>query len=136
MNKDTYQDDLWDSIPTHAFMALGRRGQESIDLHQCFIPKCDSTDKSILHPLEKKVEQLPLDLDEMVKEKTSFTIYCEKCQKSFNLVFERTSYANPQSESTETSTKDIILERVYAEDSQTGTNFGDIGYVQYNTRKR
>ena len=136
MNKENYQDDLWDAIPTHAFMAFGRRGQESIDLHQCFIPNCDSNDKSILHPIEKKVEQLPLDLDEMVKEKTSYTIYCEKCEQSFNLVFERTAYANPTSESTETLIKDIIIERVYAEDSKTGITFGDIGYVQYNTRKR
>ena len=52
MSEDDY---LWDELPSFTgYIALGRRGMESIALTQCFIPGCDNQDIKKLHPIVKQ----------------------------------------------------------------------------------
>lgn len=79
MSEDEY---LWDEIPYTGYIALGRRGMESIKLTQCFIPDCDNQDIKKLHPIDVEEQE-----DDMKTVKT-FTIHCDECSKDFKLSFE------------------------------------------------
>ncbi len=48
------KEDLRYEIPTHAFIALARRGMEKISLDQCFLKNCDNSDPKLLEPFKKE----------------------------------------------------------------------------------
>jgi hypothetical protein len=79
----SYDNELWDLVPGTAYMALGRRGQESLDTNQCFLPSCDNSDIEQLEPFEKSIDVSEKDKDgqyfECVKVKTK----CKKCNGVF-----------------------------------------------------
>jgi hypothetical protein len=74
--------DLWDEIPSMGLIALGRRGMEKIDLSQCFIPGCENQDINMLKPIKKE----ETENDEKLVQ--TYSIHCEKCNKTFKLSFE------------------------------------------------
>ena len=122
------EEEFWDEIPYGAFMALGRRGRELINLHECFTPNCDETNRDKLHPLKSENVTIPGDDDTWEKQQRKFLIYCEKCEKKFNLVFE--SHHDLKIEDTKDPDDNIIMERVFATDESGDKNFGEIGFIQ------
>ena len=128
MKNTKYNTELWDEIPSYAFMALGRRGREQISLRECFIPSCNSTDGDKLHPINKEIEtnQIPDKNVQTIKKK--YLIHCDECSQDFHLVFEQ--YVNNNSQSEDIEGTDIIMEKVYATDANDEENYGEIGFIQ------
>ena len=124
MNPTDYNEDLWDEIPAYASIALGRRGQDKINLQQCFNPKCGNDQGAQLHPLKKEI--IPKEHDKLDRHQTQFLIYCEKCQTTFALVFDRV-----YKEDEAALDKQPIFDRISAINPQTQENYGEIGYVTY-----
>lgn len=126
-------DNLWEEIPDHAFIALGRRGREQISLIQCFTPGCAENNIEKLHILsspEKIIETKP---EGNKVQKMDYRIKCDTCNSIFHLVFER--YLEDNEKSTSESADDVedsqvIFENVYATDDSRKTNYGQIGFVQ------
>ena len=54
MTEKEDKEDLWLEIPSHAWVALARRGMENISLDQCFLKGCDNQDIKLLEPLKKE----------------------------------------------------------------------------------
>ncbi len=136
MHPDRYRDELWDEIPETAFIALGRRGKDTIDLHQCFNPTCDNCIESTIHPLEKHTKDLTsAQSGEIHTHQLIFDLFCEKCKTEFQLVFKRHFLEEaPSSEGTPTNgttNQHIVLEQVSAKNLHTNESYGEIGYVQY-----
>ncbi|MHA1675399.1 MAG: hypothetical protein ACTSYI_17445 [Promethearchaeota archaeon] len=135
-------DELWDYIPGGAFIALGRRGREQINLHQCFAPNCHENDESKLHIIKEEKEtpanSKPNEKMELVK----YQVHCDSCKQDFQLVFERFLEDSTNSDveevendkeredTEEDEEKLIVFENVYATDETGKTNYGQIGFVQ------
>ncbi|MHA1521376.1 MAG: hypothetical protein ACTSRK_14425 [Promethearchaeota archaeon] len=137
-----YLDELWDYVPFAAFIALGRRGREQINLHQCFAPNCHENDESKLHIVKEEKEE-PIDSNTNEKvERLRYHIHCDTCQQKFQLVFERFLENDPNTEDIqgendkksedeeEDEDKLIVFENVYATDETGKANYGQIGFVQ------
>jgi hypothetical protein len=128
-NPTPTEEELWDELPTYAFMAAGLRGREQISLRECFIPGCDAKDQSKLHPLKKSIETKTVPNENYYIERVKYLIHCDECQRNFHLVFER-SIPKQQSQQPESSNRRIIFEQVLATDDQDKENYGQIGFVQ------
>ncbi len=142
INTQNDLDELWDYIPGAAFIALGRRGREQINLHQCFAPNCHEKDESKLHIMKEEKEtpanSNPNEKVELVK----YQVHCDSCKQDFQLVFERflEDSTNSDAEKVENDKdsegaeededKLIVFENVYATDETGKTNYGQIGFVQ------
>jgi len=128
MNKSNYNDELWDEIPPYAFMALGRRGREQISLRECFIPSCNSTDEDKLHPIKKEIETTQIQDKNAEIKKVKYLIHCDECSNEFHLVFEQ--YINNDVQNEDIEGIDIVMEKVFATDSENKENYGEIGFIQ------
>ncbi len=128
MDTSKYDEDLWDEIPSYAFMSLGRRGREEISLTQCFIPKCNCSGDEKLHPIEKKVEIDPATNQKFSIRKVKYQIHCDCCNKAFHLVFEK--HLSKEDMDDDDDASGILLERVYASDADDQEDYGEIGFVQ------
>lgn len=128
MKNSNYNPELWDEIPSYAFMALGRRGREQISLRECFIPSCNSKDEDKLHPIKKESEtkQIP-DKNAQIKI-VKYLIHCDECSNDFYLVFEQ--YINNNVQNEEFEDMNIVMEKVFATDSENKENYGEIGFIQ------
>lgn len=139
MNPDLFKDEMWLEIPDHVFIPLGRRGQEAIDLHQCFNPNCSESEENRLHPLKKEEIQddskESANLTEEQPKKIVYSIFCENCETSFDLIFKRhylpeTNQVSEDNDSIANANK-VVYEQVSARNSNTLDNYGEIGFVQY-----
>ncbi|MFX1313071.1 MAG: hypothetical protein ACFFHD_10745 [Promethearchaeota archaeon] len=75
----TNKEDLWLEIPSHAYIALARRGMEKISLDQCFLLDCDNKDPKLLEPFKKE------ESEEENKKIKKIYIKCKKCEGVFVL---------------------------------------------------
>jgi hypothetical protein len=78
-------DELWDDIPSDFYIAIGRRGQESIDSEQCFLKGCNNKDSTKLHPLEKSYSKSEPQDDGSYYEYTQVKMKCDECGGIFHL---------------------------------------------------
>ena len=113
------EEDLRNEIPTHAFIALARRGMEKISLDQCFLIDCDNEDPEMLEPYKKE------EIEDDKKQIKKIYINCKKCNGNFILKLETVKRVAK-------STKDddeeaLSMGMVYALD-ENGKNLGHIGY--------
>jgi len=113
------EEDLRNEIPSHAFIALARRGMEKISLDQCFLRDCDNEDPEMLEPYKKE------EIEDGKKQIKKIYIKCKKCNGNFILKLETVKHVAK-------STKDddeesISMGMVYALD-ENGKNLGHIGY--------
>lgn len=112
-----YQDDLWDEIPSQAYIVLGTRGRERISLRDCMIPTCGSSDSSKLHPIKKEIETNTNG--DVKRELSKYLIHCDTCNADFSLVLER-HYNGTE----------LMHERAFATDASGKENYGEIGWIQ------
>lgn len=125
MSKSEYNDELWDEIPSRAYIALGRRGQEAIDLHQCFRPTCSNTEEDKVHPIKRKIQSETIEQDGKVKmQEIHYLIHCEHCVARFLLVLNR-----------HWESGNLLFDRVSAANPETMETYGEIGIVQYRNSK-
>jgi hypothetical protein len=118
-------DNLWDEIPGAAYMALGTRGMEQIDLHQCFNPACAGAMEKDVHPLDKVEETIPKVKEGMI-ERVKYRLRCDICKAEYFLVFDR--HKSKPGESNTVPDR-MVMEQVYATDLA-GNSWGEIGWVQ------
>ncbi|MFX1398881.1 MAG: hypothetical protein ACFFAS_17760 [Promethearchaeota archaeon] len=119
----TDKKDLWLEIPSYAFIALGRRGQEKISLDQCFLIGCDNQDSKLLEPL--KVEETVNDETKNIKH---VYIKCHKCGGIFQFKLETIKrLAKPTKKNMNNEEEFLSMGRVFALD-ENGKNLGEIGY--------
>jgi hypothetical protein len=113
------KEDLWLEIPTHAYIALARRGMEEISLDQCFLPNCDNKDQNLLEPFKKEEEEEDFKIIKKIH------IKCKKCGGSFILKLETIKKV---ARSTKNQNEEpLSMGMVYALDEY-GKNLGHIGY--------
>ena len=112
--------DLWEEIPSIAYISLARRGMERISLDQCFLKNCDNTDIKLLEPFKKEEFE-----DERTQTKKIY-IKCKKCGGTFILKLETIKKAAKLKNSNEEE-KSLSMGLIYALDSE-GNNIGHIGY--------
>lgn len=113
------EEDLRYEIPTHAYIALARRGMEKISLDQCFLKNCDNKDPKLLEPFKK--EETETDKEHIKK----IYIKCKKCEGTFILKFKTLKYV---AKSTKNSDEEpLSMGLVYALDEEEN-NLGHIGY--------
>ena len=112
------KEDLWLEIPSHAYIALARRGMEPISLDQCFLLNCDNTDQNLLEPFKKEEEEDDLKIIKKIH------IKCKKCGGTFILKFETIKKVAKSSKDEE---EPLSMGMVYALDEE-GKNLGHIGY--------
>ncbi|MHA1195125.1 MAG: hypothetical protein ACTSRH_00025 [Promethearchaeota archaeon] len=112
------KEDLWEEIPSYAFISLARRGMEKISLEQCFVPDCDNEDPSLLEPLKSE------EFEDDKKHIKDIHIKCKKCGKTFIL---RLETLKKVAKSTKNEDEILSMGLVYAYD-ENGKNLGHIGY--------
>jgi hypothetical protein len=110
-------ENLWEEIPQTAWIALGTRGMEQLDLHQCFNPTCPGAVENNVHPLSKESENYPQKENSSI-ERLKYRMHCDICKTDFILVIDR--HKNGEN---------VVMERVSASDI-TGKSWGEIGWVQ------
>ncbi|MBD3256268.1 MAG: hypothetical protein GF383_14315 [Candidatus Lokiarchaeota archaeon] len=119
------KEDLRYEIPTHAFIALARRGMEKISLDQCFLPDCDNEDPKLLEPFKKE------EYEDKEKQVKKIYIKCKKCGGVYQLKLETVKrVAKPTkkgSSKDESEEKSLSMGLVHALDED-GKNLGHIGY--------
>ncbi len=114
------KEDLWNEIPSHAWISLARRGMEKISLDQCFLKGCDNQDIKLLLPLEKEESE---DENKHIK---IVSIECKKCSGIFKLKFETIKrVAKPINSNNDEDALSMGI--VYAMDEE-DNNLGHIGY--------
>jgi hypothetical protein len=114
-----YNEELWDEIPTFAFIALGRRGREQVSLRECYIPKCGSTVSEKLHPISMSESVKKSKEGDAEIETKKFLIHCDACNANFQFVFDSHKMG-----------EDTVNVRVYATNEDGTENYGEIGWVQ------
>lgn len=119
-----YQDELWNEIPGRAYVALGRRGQDYIDLHQCFNPQCSEGTENDLHPISKTIVANSDVSEKMRVQEIHFKIHCDHCNQEFLLIIKRHFEADAR-----------MFDRISAANPETLENYGEIGIVQYKRKK-
>ena len=113
------EEDLRDEIPTHAFIALARRGMEKISLDQCFLKNCDNNDPKLLEPFKKE------EFEDDQKHIKKIYVKCKKCNGIFILKLETVKHV---AKSTKDETQEpLSMGLVYALDEDEN-NLGHIGY--------
>ncbi|KKN05499.1 hypothetical protein LCGC14_1086810 [marine sediment metagenome] len=115
----TNEEDLRYEIPSHAFIALARRGMEKISLDQCFLKDCDNQDLNLLEPFKKEVHE------EENKQTKKIFIKCKKCKGIFILKLETIKRVAKSTKNDEEEALSMGL--VYALD-ENGEDLGHIGY--------
>ena len=128
MKNTKYNTELWNEIPSYAFMALGRRGREQISLRECFVPSCNSTDEDKLHPIKKEIETTQTPDNKAQIKKVKYLIHCDECSNDFHLVFEQ--YIDKKIQNEDVEDTNIVMEKVFATDSEDKENYGEIGFIQ------
>ncbi|MHA1776869.1 MAG: hypothetical protein ACTSWC_08835 [Promethearchaeota archaeon] len=129
-------DNLWENIPSHAFIALGRRGREQISLYQCFTPGCLENNLEHLHILAPPKKSIESSNEGSSVQKLDYKIQCDACNSIFHLVFEQfldvSSKISPKPTVDIENTPDsqVVFENVYATDESGSQNYGQIGFVQ------
>ncbi len=114
--------DLWNELPSHAWVSLARRGMEAISLDQCFLAGCDNQDHKLLEPFKMEKEE------EKDKEIKRIYIKCKKCNRIFQIKLETLKkVAKPTNADESDETKILSMGLVYALD-ENGKNLGHIGY--------
>ena len=112
--------DLWEEIPSIAYISLARRGMERISLDQCFLKNCDNKDIKLLEPFKKEEFE-----DEKTHTKKIY-IKCKKCGGTFILKLETIKRAGKLKNSNDKE-NNLSMGLIYALDAE-GKNFGHIGY--------
>jgi hypothetical protein len=113
-------ENLWQEIPSFAYISLARRGMEKISLDQCFLKNCDNKDIKLLEPF--KMEESEDDKKSIKK----IYIKCKKCGGTFILKLE--TIKNVVKPKNSTDEKDSLsMGLIYALDAE-GKNIGHIGY--------
>lgn len=116
------EDDLWQEIPSIAYVSLARRGMERLSLDQCFLKNCDNQDINLLEPF--KIEEQE---DEKKYTKMIY-INCKKCGGTFILKLETVkTVAKSKKTGKQHSENEISMGLIYALD-ENGKNLGHIGY--------
>jgi len=114
------KNDLWNEIPSYAFVSLARRGMEKISLDQCFLENCDNKDIKLLEPFKKE------EFEDDKKSTKKIYIKCKKCGGTFILKFE-TIKKVVKSKTSDDEKDNLNMGLVYALDAE-GNNIGHIGY--------
>lgn len=120
----TEEEDLWNEIPSYAFISLARRGMEKISLEQCFLKNCDNEDFKLLQPFKKE------EHDDGNKNIKNVYIKCKKCGGVFQLKLEtikRVAKPTKVDKSGDEDDQALSMGLVYALDEE-GNNLGHIGY--------
>ncbi len=113
------EEDLRNEIPSHAFIALARRGMEKISLDQCFLLDCDNEDPEMLEPYKKE------EIEDDKKQIKKIYIKCKKCKGNFILKLETIKHV---AKSTKNNDEEALsMGMVYALD-ENGKDLGHIGY--------
>jgi len=113
------KEDLRNEIPSHAFIALARRGMEKISLDQCFLKNCDNQDPKLLESFKKE------EYEEELKSIKKIYIKCKKCNGIFILKLE--TLKKVAKSTTDKDEEALSMGLVYALD-ENGKNLGHIGY--------
>ena len=124
IEKMTNDEDLWNEIPSAAWVSLARRGMGKISLDQCFLIGCDNQDYNLLEPFKKE------EYEEPNKQIKIIHIKCQKCGGVFQLKLETIMrVAKPTKLDPNKSEDDQVLSMgvVYALDED-GKNLGQIGW--------
>ena len=115
-------EDLWNEIPSYAWISLARRGMEKISLDQCFLIGCDNEDPKLLEPFKKE------DSEDEKKQVKIFFIKCKKCNGIFQLKFETIKkVAKPTKSGKDADEEALSMGLIFALD-ENGKNLGHIGY--------
>jgi hypothetical protein len=117
--------DLWDDIPSHFYIALGRRGQEAISLDQCFLEGCDNQKIEELEPLGKETFSSEKKEDGSYYDCTKIQIRCKKCGGTFQIAMKTMNLAQKNAEGG--SVVKPFMGMGYILD-QEGKNLGFLGY--------
>ncbi|MFX0037138.1 MAG: hypothetical protein ACFE9I_16020 [Candidatus Hermodarchaeota archaeon] len=112
-------EDLRNEIPSHAFIALARRGMEKISLDQCFLKNCDNQNPELLEPLKKE------EYEEELKSIKKIYIKCKKCNRVFILKLETIKKVAKSTKKEEEEPLSMGL--IYALD-ENGNSLGHIGW--------
>ncbi|WP_457558476.1 hypothetical protein [Candidatus Harpocratesius sp.] len=127
-------EELWEDIPSYAFIALGRRGREQISLYQCFTPGCNETKLDMLHIVDAEEKSIQTNSDGSKVSSIAYKIKCDTCGSVFRLVFEQYLDPNPnkidENNEAEEDNSLVLFENVYATDESGQNNYGQIGFVQ------
>jgi hypothetical protein len=113
------KEDLRYEIPTHAFIALARRGMEKISLDQCFLKNCDNSDPELLEPFKKE------EFEDDQKHVKKIYVKCKKCNGIFILKLETIKHVAKSTK--EKNQEPLSMGIVYALDED-GNNLGHLGY--------
>ena len=127
----TEKEELWNEIPSYAWVSLARRGMEKINLDQCFLKNCDNQEITLLEPFKKE----EFEDDQKITKKIH--IKCKKCGGTFQLKLETikrvaNSTENMERDNLKTSESGdaedpLSLGLIYALDEK-GVNLGHLGY--------
>ena len=112
--------DLWQEIPSIAYISLARRGMERISLDQCFLRNCDNKDIKLLEPFKKE------EFEDDKKSIKKIHIKCKKCGGTFILKLETIKKAAKPKTSLDEKDS-LAMGLIYALDAE-GKNIGHIGY--------
>lgn len=114
--------DLWNEVPSYAWVSLARRGMEKISLDQCFLEGCDNQDAKLLEALNMK------EVDNDKKNIKIISIKCKKCQGIFKFKLETLKkVAKPTKLGKGDNEEALSMGIVYALD-ENDKNLGHIGY--------
>ncbi|MHA1896095.1 MAG: hypothetical protein ACTSU2_01760 [Promethearchaeota archaeon] len=92
MSEITPRMELWEEMPSSIIMPLGRRGQEIIQIDQCFLEGCDNHDFDKLTPFDKTEYNSEVDEDGNYYNCRIYKIKCEVCGRVYQLAY-KTIYA-------------------------------------------
>lgn len=113
-------EDLWQEIPSTAYISLARRGMERISLDQCFLQNCDNQDIKLLEPFNKE------EFEDDKKKTKMIHIRCKKCGGTYILKFETIKKAAKLKDA-EDDENSLTMGLIYALDEE-GKDIGHIGY--------
>ena len=114
-------EDLWNEIPSYAWISLARRGMEKISLDQCFLKGCDNEDPKLLEPFKKE------EFEDDKKHVKKIHVKCNKCNGIFQFKFETIKrVAKPIKPKKDADDEALSMGMVYASDEN--GNFLHVGY--------
>ncbi|MBD3350962.1 MAG: hypothetical protein GF364_05695 [Candidatus Lokiarchaeota archaeon] len=84
------KEDIWESIPSSVYIALGRRGQESIATTECWMEGCDNKDEDEIQFLDKEISTSDKAKDGSYFTCTKITVRCKKCNQKYKYALKMT----------------------------------------------
>ncbi|MFX1279246.1 MAG: hypothetical protein ACFFA3_07500 [Promethearchaeota archaeon] len=111
--------ELMEEIPSHAYIALARRGMEKISLDQCFLVNCNNENPDLLEPFKKE------EYEDEKKHTKEIYIKCKKCNGTF--ILKLVTLKKVAKSTKETDEEPLSMGMVYALD-ENKNNLGHIGY--------